>query len=121
MHSDLALAFRQDMAHWHKMLKLIRNSDENFGNLKIKVLNNIGDDYMLQCNWQAAVKYYELANNTEKLIECFLHMDDYDALDRIASKLPDNDPRLERIAKKFAADGVFPEVIWTYEKVTNND
>lgn len=105
------------MAQWQKMLKLIKNSDEDFGSLKIKVLNNIGNDYMTQCNWSAAVKYYERADNTEKLIECFTFMDDYDALEKIMGRLPEKHPLLEKIAKKFAVEGVFPQLVDAYEKV----
>lgn len=105
------------MAHWHRMLKLLKNSDEDFGNLKIKVLNNIGDDYASQCNWQAAVKYYERADNTEKLIECYSHTDNYDALEKIMVQLPERHQLLEKIAIKFAAEGVFPQLVEAYEKV----
>lgn len=111
------MSFRQDMAHWHRMLKLLKNSDEDFGNLKMKVLNNIGDDYASQCNWQAAVKYYERAENMEKLIECYSHMDNYEALKKIMEKLPEKHSLLEKIAKKFAAEGVFPQLVEAYEKV----
>lgn len=108
------------MAQWHRILNLIKFSEDTFGNLKIKVMNNIGDDYMAQCKWQSAVKYYEGADNTEKLIECFTHMDDYDALEKIMVKLPEKHPLLEKIAKKFAAEGVFPQLVDAYEKVKQN-
>lgn len=107
------------MAHWHRMLKLIKNSDEDFGNLKNTVLNNIGDDYMTQCNWQAAVKYYERADNVEKLIDCYAYTDDYEALEKIMGKLPEKHPLLEKVARKFATEGVFPQLVEAYIKVIN--
>lgn len=108
------------MAQWQQMLRLIKNSDEDFGNLKNDVLNNIGDDYMLERNWQMAVKYYERAENTDKLIECFAHLDNYVALEEIMKKLPEQHPLLEKIANKFAAEGVFPQLVTAYEKVAQN-
>lgn len=114
---DMALTFRQDLGHWHRMLKLLKNTDEDFGNLRTIVLNNIGDDYATQCNWQSALKFYERAENTEKLIECYSNLDNYDALEKIMNKLPEKHPLLKNIAKKFANEGVFPQLVQAYAKV----
>lgn len=117
---DLALSFREDMAQWHKILRIIHNSDGNFENLEIKVRNHIGDDYMAQCKWQSAIRHYKSADNTEKIIECFANMDDFNALEGIMAKLPEKHPLLEKIAKKFEAEGVFPQLVDAYEKVKQN-
>lgn len=65
----------------------------------------------------AAIEYYELARNKQKMIESYFQLQDYKSLEAMMEQLDDNDPLLKYIAKIFIAEGDFSSAIRAYLKV----
>lgn len=87
--------------------------------LVLEVAYNSTADYFAQFNnWSTAVEYYELAKNRADMIECYYHLEDYDALKKIIDKLTEGDLLLEKIADMFATDAVYSVAVQTYLKVS---
>lgn len=99
-------------------MELIGTTDSaHQDDLLVTAYNAIGDDFAHTQNWTAALDYYNFARNSERIIECYCHLDDYKALEEILEMLVEGDALIEKIAKKFAADAVFPQVVSAYEKL----
>lgn len=64
-----------------------------------------------------AVEYYELAGNTEHVIECYYHLEDYEKLESYIQILPEGDPLLKKIGDMFAVNAVHSEAVQAYCKV----
>lgn len=64
-----------------------------------------------------AKEYYEKAGNLERQIQCYQQLEDYSALGKIASDLPEKHSVLPRIAEIFVTMGMCPEAVNTYIKV----
>ena len=45
--------------------------------------------------------YYNKANNYEGLIEAYLRLEDYDALEKLANDLPEGSPLLPDLGERF--------------------
>lgn len=115
--SDLALNFQQTIGDWFRVIELIKTTDNEHNDLLVTAYNSIGDYFAHTQNWTAALEYYDLARNSERVIDCYCHLDDYAALEKTLDMLVEGDVLIEKIAKKFAADAVFPQVVYAYEKL----
>ncbi len=52
--------------------------------------NAMGDYYADRQKWKTAVTYYSQGANQERLAHCYYLLEDYTALETLASGLPDN-------------------------------
>ena len=50
------------------------------------VIFQIGHYFAERFKWDEAVQYYEKASNTEKLVECYYLLEDYDNLENLIGK-----------------------------------
>lgn len=95
----------------------MKTIDQQPDDLLNSVYNAIGNYFKQTQNFQTAVEYYVMAKNNAQLIECYCHLNDYNALEKLLDTLPTGDPLIGNIAKKFAVDAVFPQLVSAYEKV----
>lgn len=70
---------------------------------------------------ESAKEYYEKAGNIERLIQCYQQLEDYAALEKAASNLPEKHPLLPRIAEIFVSTGMCGEAVTTYVKVSKDN
>lgn len=109
--------FRQTIGDWFRVIQLLKTIDHQSFDLLCTVYNSIGNYFKQTQNFQTAVEYYIMAKNTDEIINCYCHVDDYDALEKLLDTLPAGDPLIAKIAKKFTTDAVFPSLVTAYEKV----
>lgn len=71
----------------------------------------LGDALAEQQEWVKALTHYEKGDDPKKLVNCYLMMEDYTMLDKLASTLPENSPLLPQIASTFEAVGLTTEAV----------
>ena len=76
----------------------------------------IGHYFAERHKWDEAVQYYEKASNTEKLVECYYLLEDYDNLENLIDLLQPNDPLLISMGQMFASVGMGKQSVEAYLK-----
>lgn len=108
---------RQTLGDWFRVIQIMKNG-VSAPDLVLEVAYNSTAEYFAQYNnWAAAVEYFELAKNRAETIECYHHLEDYDALELMIEKLPEKDPLLKKIGDIFSADGIHSLGLKAYLKV----
>lgn len=87
-----------------------RPSDKTFREMNIALGDKLGEEQ----DWGKALSYYEKAEDTSRLVECYLMMEDYGNLEKLISTLPEKSPLLLRIAAAFEAVGLTTEAVKAY-------
>ena len=64
-----------------------------------------------------ASRYYKLAENNEKLVDCYYNMEDYENLEKLVDLLDERDPLISRIASMFTSVGLCEQAVQCYLKV----
>ena len=64
-----------------------------------------------------ASRYYKLAENNEKLVDCYYNMEDYENLEKLANLLDERDPLIPKIASMFTSVGLCQQAVQCYLKV----
>lgn len=62
--------------------------------------------------------YYEKASNAEQLVKCYQMLEDYDALEKMVTNLPDKHPLLVQIASVFSSVGMCSQAVSAFVKVS---
>lgn len=62
------------------------------------------------------MQYYEKASNTEKLVECYYLLEDYDNLENLIDLLQPNDPLLISMGQMFASVGMGKQSVEAFLK-----
>ncbi|KAJ3110872.1 WD repeat-containing protein 35 [Phlyctochytrium bullatum] len=114
---DLALELRIRLADWFRVVQLIKMGGSGDDVLLEKAWNKIGDYYFDRQRWGQAITYYAQGRNTEKLVECYYIVEDYDSLEKIMFTLPDSSPLLPNLARKFVSVGLCDQAVTAYLKV----
>lgn len=84
-----------------------RPSDKTYREMNIALGDKAGEDQ----DWGSALSFYEKAEDTSRLVECYLKMEDYSNLEKLISTLPEKSPMLLRIATAFEAVGLTTEAV----------
>lgn len=101
------------LGEWNKVdqvsqpLAKQRPSDKTYREMNIALGDKAGEDQ----DWKEALSYYEKADDTSRLVECYLMMEDYAHLEELISTLPEKSPLLLRIAAAFEAVGLTTEAV----------
>ncbi len=90
---DLAVDLRLRMGDLFRVIKLVKAGAGDDIFLE-KTWNQIGDHFMERKKWRQAVAYYTQGRNTEKLVQCYIALQDYESLERVVSQLSSNSPML---------------------------
>ncbi|CAL8109802.1 unnamed protein product [Orchesella dallaii] len=113
---DLAGDMWKLLGEWNKVdqvsqpLAKQRPSDKTFREMNIALGDTAGEDQ----EWDKALTYYEKAEDTSRLVECYLMMEDYGNLEKLISTLPEKSFLLIRIAAAFEAVGLTTEAVKAY-------
>lgn len=108
---------RQTLGDWFRVIQILKNGASAPDYLLKTAYNSTADYFFHFNNWSTAAEYYELAGNTNDLIECYYRLEDYQKLKGFIEILPDGDPLLEKIAEMFAVNAVAEETVEAYVKV----
>ncbi|KAI8923680.1 hypothetical protein BC831DRAFT_436905 [Entophlyctis helioformis] len=114
---DLAIDLRIRMGDWFRVVQLIKSGGGGDDILLEKAWNHIGDYYYDRQRWAQAITYYAQGRNQERLIECYYILEDYEALEKVASGLSENSPLLKNVADKFASVGLCDQAVAAFVKV----
>ena len=97
---DLAVDLRMRMGDWFRVVQLIKTGSASDDKILEEAWNNIGDYYYDRQRWcliltrPQAITYYTQGRNTDRLIDLYFIMEDFDNLDKLSSSLSENDSRL---------------------------
>lgn len=93
---DLALELRMKLGDWSKVVNLIEQGVGDDEMLKSSY-KKMGDYCIDRQKWKKAAYYYEQANDNPSLIQAYYRMDDFEQIEKLIEKIPDNTPILESI------------------------
>ena len=70
-----------------------------------------GDLHFENEEWGRALNYYEKAEETSKMTDCLLMLEDYSQMEKIAASMRDGDPLLLHIVNVFRSRGLCKEAV----------
>lgn len=73
--------------------------------------NSLGDLYADRQNWAKAAKFYGQAKNSEKLMNCYYSMENWEGLARLLTSIHDGSPLLLTMAQKFLSVGLCEQAV----------
>ena len=136
---SLAVRMRKRLGDWFKVIQLLKTGsggndaemEEAYNEVAINLTEfileafltwifssffQIGHYFAERHKWDEAVQYYEKASNTEKLVECYYLLEDYDNLENLIDLLQPNDPLLVSMGQMFASVGMGKQSVEAYLK-----
>ncbi|KAI8896383.1 WD repeat-containing protein 35-like protein [Globomyces pollinis-pini] len=114
---DLAVDLRIRMGDWFRVVQLIKTGGGGDDILLEEAWNHIGDYYYERQRWSQAITYYIQGRNTEKLVEIYYILEDFEGLEKLAKSLSENSPFLKNIAEKFVSVGLSEPAFNAYMKI----
>jgi len=112
---DLALQLRASLGDWEKVVQLVQQGGGD-DELLTNAWNKIGDKYMERQMVAKAAQHYAQGKNTERLIECYSQLEDYEKLERLIPTITEGSPLLSEIGRKFMAVGMSQEAVGAFLK-----
>jgi WD repeat-containing protein 35 len=115
---DLALEMRSRIGDWFKVVQLLQQgvgSDEMF----TVAYNQMGEYYSDRFRWNKAAAHFASAQNNERLIESYYHLEDFEGLSKMIEVLPDESPLLQQLGDMFQGVGLCEEAVQAYLKAGN--
>uniref|UniRef100_A0A7E4V0B2 WD_REPEATS_REGION domain-containing protein n=1 Tax=Panagrellus redivivus TaxID=6233 RepID=A0A7E4V0B2_PANRE len=103
---DLAIDMYRRRDNWQKVLELIKKADIHDESFLMEAYKRVGDYYVDRQKWSDAAIYYEYANHYDRLVDCYIRLDDFGKMEQLAGKLPDGSENLKRLAEHFASAGL---------------
>ena len=97
---DLAIIMRKKLGDWHRVLTLLKGApgtpaSTQFSDAQMdEAYTELGDQLADRHQWRAALGYYLLGHNQDRIIRANLVLEDFKYLQEMAVQLPDNDPHL---------------------------
>ncbi|KAF4527968.1 hypothetical protein B566_EDAN014960 [Ephemera danica] len=113
---DLAIALRERLGDWFRVVQLIKMGPGGSDTQLEQAWNCIGDFLADRHNWEAAKEYYEKGGNQEKLVQCYYNLEEYEALETMVQELPESHPLLPVIADRLASVGLCEQAVTAYIK-----
>ena len=114
---DLALALRRKLGDWSRVAEL-QSSAASTDSENLSTYNQMGNYFGDRHQYAPASRYYKLAQNNEKLVECYYNMEDYENLEKLADSLDERDKLLPKIAVMFTSVGLCEQAVKCYLKVS---
>uniref|UniRef100_A0A0K2VJ26 Uncharacterized protein n=3 Tax=Lepeophtheirus salmonis TaxID=72036 RepID=A0A0K2VJ26_LEPSM len=78
--------------------------------------NAIGNYYSERHKFTEAAQFYERGRNTEKLVNCYYAIEDFDNLENLLDSLQPDDPLLHTLGNMFSSVGLGPQAVEVYVK-----
>uniref|UniRef100_A0A1I7Y670 WD_REPEATS_REGION domain-containing protein n=1 Tax=Steinernema glaseri TaxID=37863 RepID=A0A1I7Y670_9BILA len=112
---DLAIEMRKKLKDWFRILQIIQHSSGPGDDiLRLEAWKRVGDYYADRQKWDVAAKHYEASRSYKELSDCYIMMEDYNALEQLAKQINDGNELLAHIGKVFANTGLCEQAVDCY-------
>lgn len=115
-YRDLAMALRRKLGDWARVSEL-QNAATSTDLENKSTYNQMGNFFGDRHQYTQASRYYKLAENNEKLVDCYYNMEDYENLEKLVDSLEERDPLISKIASMFTSVGLCQQAVQCYLKV----
>ena len=110
------MALRRKLGDWERVSEL-QNAATSTDLENKSTYNQMGNFFGDRHQYIQASRYYNLAKNNEKLVDCYYNMEDYENLEKLVDLLDERDPLISRIASMFTSVGLCQQAVQCYLKV----
>lgn len=107
---DLAIQLRKRLGDDKRVVQLLQTGGGNDKLIK-DAWDQIGFHYVDRMSWKKAAQYFQLSRNYEQLMECYYRLEMFPDLRKLATDLPDENPLLYTLAKRFESVGMVDEAV----------
>ncbi|KAK0405878.1 hypothetical protein QR680_018247 [Steinernema hermaphroditum] len=112
---DLAIEMRKKLKDWFRILQIIQQSTGPGDDvLRLEAWERVGDYFADRQKWDVAAKHYEMSRSYKELSDCYIMLEDYNALEQLAKQINDGNELLARIGKVFANTGLCEQAVDCY-------
>jgi WD repeat-containing protein 35 len=113
---DLAIALRTTLCDWFRVIQLYRMASGISDQQMENAYKEIGNHFANMRIWESAREYYEKAHYVEGLMDTFYHLEKYDELENLITKLPEKSPLLGKLGQMLATVGLTEKSVEAYKK-----
>lgn len=113
---DLAIVLRSTLCDWFRVIQLYRMASGISDQQMENAYREIGNHFASMRSWESAREYYEKAHHIEGLMETFYHLEKYDELEHLISRLPEKSPLLSRLGQMLATVGMTEKAVEAFKK-----
>lgn len=113
---DLAIALRSTLCDWFRVIQLYRMASGISDQQMENAYKEIGDHFANMRVWESAREYYEKAHHIEGLMETFYHLEKYDELENLITRLPEKSSLLSRLGQMLATVGMTEQAVEAFKK-----
>lgn len=113
---DLAIGLRTTLCDWFRVIQLYRMASGISDSQMENAYREIGNHFANMKVWESAKEYYEKAHYIEGLMETFYHLEKYDELENLITKLPEKSPLLGKLGQMLATVGLTEKSVEAYKK-----
>lgn len=110
------MALRRKLGDWARVSEL-QNAATTTDLENKSTYNQMGNFFCDRHQYAQASRYYKLAENNEKLVDCYYNMEDYENLEKLIDMLDERDPLVPKIASMFTSVGLCEQAVQCYLKV----
>lgn len=110
------MALRRKLGDWARVSEL-QNAATTTDLENKSTYNQMGNFFCDRHQYAQASGYYKLAENNEKLVDCYYNMEDYENLEKLIDMLDERDPLVPKIASMFTSVGLCEQAVQCYLKV----
>lgn len=113
---DLAINLRSTLCDWFRVIQLYRMASGISDQQMETAYREIGNHFANMRVWESAREYYEKAHHIEGLMETFYHLEKYDELENLITRLPEKSPLLSRLGQMLATVGMTEKAVEAFKK-----
>lgn len=113
---DLAINLRSTLCDWFRVIQLYRMASGISDQQMETAYREIGNHFANLRVWESAREYYEKAHHIEGLMETFYHLEKYDELENLITRLPEKSPLLSRLGQMLATVGMTEKAVEAFKK-----
>ncbi|CRL00247.1 CLUMA_CG013520, isoform A [Clunio marinus] len=113
---DLAIDLRSTLCDWFRVIQLYRMASGISDQQMEIAYREIGNHFASMRVWESAREYYEKAHHIEGLMETFYHLEKYDELENLITRLPEKSPLLSRLGQMLATVGMTEKAVEAFKK-----
>lgn len=113
---DLAISLRSTLCDWFRVIQLYRMASGISDQQMENAYREIGNHFANMRVWESAREYYEKAHHIEGLMETFYHLEKYDELENLISRLPEKSSLLSRLGHMLATVGMTEKAVEAFKK-----
>lgn len=113
---DLAITLRTTLCDWFRVIQLYRMASGISDQQMENAYREIGNHFANLRSWESAREYYEKAHNIEGLMDTFYHLEKYDELENLITRLPEKSPLLSKLGQMLSTVGCCDTAVEAYKK-----